>query len=35
LRWISAENMKAPEPLSSRGFRLVAGAGFEPATFGL
>ncbi len=31
----SSENRKAPEPVSFRGLALVAGAGFEPATFGL
>ncbi len=31
----SSENRKAPEPGSFRGLALVAGVGFEPATFGL
>ena len=26
---------KAPEPLTVQGLSMVAGAGFEPATFGL
>ncbi len=29
------QNDKGPETLSFRAFCLVAGAGFEPATFGL
>ena len=31
----ASKSTKAPEPLSSRGLALVAGAGFEPTTFGL
>jgi hypothetical protein len=32
---LSAENTKTPEVIIFRGLGLVAGAGFEPATFGL
>jgi hypothetical protein len=32
---LSSEHERTPETLGIPGFSLVAGAGFEPATFGL